>query len=276
MSSKKQILTAKSQLVDEPWLTIVTVVKDDEEGLSATANSISEQELDGVEWILVDGSSDAVERFWPKHLEAATCYICAPPRGIYQAMNLGLSKAKAPHVLFLNAGDVLADEGVLLAIRPWCQSNEGRWLYGNTELVDPTGQKRLAPRFDFFVEKRHCFRRGRFPQQPSTLYATAELLAIGGFDLGLTIAADYRAMLVLSNRQVPRFVNITITRFMLDGTSARNWRESLSQALEARREVYGLSGARSYLEWWMSRSLWMRSWLYRALPVFTKRVLRRS
>ena len=40
------------------WLSIVTVVKDDSEGFSRTARSLHGQNLDGVEWIVIDSSVD--------------------------------------------------------------------------------------------------------------------------------------------------------------------------------------------------------------------------
>ena len=39
-----------------PWLSIITVVKDDPEGFARTAESIAGQNLKGVEWVVIDGS----------------------------------------------------------------------------------------------------------------------------------------------------------------------------------------------------------------------------
>lgn len=266
-----------SQGVSKLWLTIITVVKDDQPGLMATAKSIAEQGLDGVQWVLIDGSSNPIEYEWPENLKAILSYFWVPPRGIYQAMNVGLSKARAPHLLYLNAGDILVGGDVVQSLRPWCQAVHEGWLYGRVELIDAKDRKRLASGFNFSEEERHRFRRGRFPQQPATVYATTELRSVGGFDDRFTIAADYLAMLVLSKRQHPQFVGVTITRFKLDGISSQDWRLSLAQAFKARCEVYGLDGVSRQFEWWLSRSVWMRSWLYRVLlKVSRQKMFRQS
>jgi hypothetical protein len=41
-----------------PWLSVITVVKDDAEGFARTAASLSQQNLEGVEYIVVDSSTD--------------------------------------------------------------------------------------------------------------------------------------------------------------------------------------------------------------------------
>jgi hypothetical protein len=42
-----------------PWLTVVTVVKDDPAGFAATVESLAAQDLSAVEYVVVDGSADS-------------------------------------------------------------------------------------------------------------------------------------------------------------------------------------------------------------------------
>ena len=44
-----------------PWLSVITVVKDDNAGLLATLASLKSQNLDGVEHVVVDSSAISEE-----------------------------------------------------------------------------------------------------------------------------------------------------------------------------------------------------------------------
>ena len=101
--------------VDAPWLTIVTVVKDDMEGFARTAGSLGGQSAVDFEWLVVDSSPDRdkVRREAIRILPGALAYEWVEPKGVYPAMNYGLTRARGRFTLFLNAGDVLADARVL-------------------------------------------------------------------------------------------------------------------------------------------------------------------
>ena len=98
-----------------PWLSVVTVVKDDSAGFAATRASLLGQDLDGVEWIVIDGSATAVEPDSPPDL--AVHYAWEPPAGVYAAMNSGLERAQGDYVYFLNAGDRLHASTTLRDVR---------------------------------------------------------------------------------------------------------------------------------------------------------------
>ena len=79
-----------------PWLSIVTVVKDEPEGLERTAESITRQQAfaepdPGFEWVIIDSSSSTIEasRLIAKYPNVASHYVWTPPAGVYPAMNAG-------------------------------------------------------------------------------------------------------------------------------------------------------------------------------------------
>ena len=91
-----------------PWLSIVTVVKDDQNGMHRTLKSLEEQDLHGTQYIVVD-SSEASEDLPTlfKNIPLKADYFWQQASGIYPAMNFGLSQALGRYVYFLNAGDEL-------------------------------------------------------------------------------------------------------------------------------------------------------------------------
>jgi glycosyltransferase involved in cell wall biosynthesis len=95
-------------------VSIVTIVLNDPSGFSKTARSIAGQNYKDVEWIVVDGgSADGTVAEIKKHERHIRHWISEHDNGLYDAMNKGLARASGDWVLFLNAGDVLADSSVL-------------------------------------------------------------------------------------------------------------------------------------------------------------------
>lgn len=258
-------LSASENEQPAPWLTIVTAVKDDRAGLSATAASIADQDLDDVEWIVVDSSDPPVTRIdAPAPLARISRLVSTPPQGVYAAMNAGLHEARGAFIMFANAGDRLASPRVLEAFRSAIVAQGPDWLYGRLILEDSHGRRRLSGEFSYPQEKRRRFRRGRFPWHPASIVRTRVLRSSGGFDEAYPIAADYRMMLALSERSDPVALATPVSVFRLDGVSARRWRESLRQAYRARCEVFELHGWRAAAEW------------VRSVPVFARSAASRS
>lgn len=93
-------------------ITIITVTKNDAEGLARTIASVQGQSRRVFEHLIVDGVSSDRSLDIIRAYAANSCvsWVSEPDRGVYDAMNKGLALAKGDYVLFLNAGDVLHDE----------------------------------------------------------------------------------------------------------------------------------------------------------------------
>ncbi len=96
---------------DEMFFSIVTVTYNNIAGLKATGGSIDAQSFKNYEWIVIDGGSKDGSADWLKGSGAS--YISEPDEGIYHAMNKGIKRTQGQYLLFLNAGDTLAEPGIL-------------------------------------------------------------------------------------------------------------------------------------------------------------------
>ena len=94
-----------------PWLTVITVVKDAPADLAGTLASVASQDLSGVEYLVIDGSNDraSVPELLQGFPALTASYVWREPSGIYPAMNEGLTLARGDYVYFANAGDVFFD-----------------------------------------------------------------------------------------------------------------------------------------------------------------------
>lgn len=98
--------------------TIVTVNRNNAEGLRATIESVLAQTCTDWEYVVVDGASDdgSVEVI-REYAARIAWWVSEPDGGIYPAMNKAIDHAHGDYTVFLNSGDRLPDSGTLESIR---------------------------------------------------------------------------------------------------------------------------------------------------------------
>ena len=234
----------------EIWLSIVTVVKDDPDGFVRTLESVRTQDLDGVEFCVIDGSADSStikNALSIEHL-ARQSYAWVAPSGIYPAMNAGIKQAEGDYVYFLNAGDSFANASVLKQLHLFINAQSPQWLFGPVDIVSADGSFVTTPLWNYTAEKRALFSRGYFPPHQGTIARRDLLEAIGGFDASYRIAADYAAFLKLSKVADPLVVDFVIAKFEEGGISSVKWQESFREFHRARRSILHPTGAAAWRE----------------------------
>lgn len=100
-----------------PLISVITVCYQAAEPLQKTILSVRQQYYQPLEFIVVDGgSTDGTRDIIARHQDIITRWVSEPDRGIYDAMNKGVSMATGEWVIFMNAGDTFAANDVLLKI----------------------------------------------------------------------------------------------------------------------------------------------------------------
>ena len=100
-----------------PLISVITVCYQAAEPLEKTILSVRQQYYQPLEFIVVDGgSTDGTRDIISRHQDIITRWVSEPDRGIYDAMNKGVSMATGEWVIFMNAGDTFAANDVLLRI----------------------------------------------------------------------------------------------------------------------------------------------------------------
>ncbi len=89
-----------------PLVTVITVVYNGVQHLEHTILSVLGQTYDNIEYIVIDGGStdgtlDIIKRFDDK----IAYWLSEPDKGIYDAMNKGISLSSGDWINFMNAGD---------------------------------------------------------------------------------------------------------------------------------------------------------------------------
>lgn len=100
-------------------ISVVTINRNNVDGLRKTIESVVSQTFRDFEYIVIDGASDdgSVEVI-KEFADRITYWVSEPDGGIYSAMNKGVRKAQGEYVLMLNSGDFLVDKSVFEKILP--------------------------------------------------------------------------------------------------------------------------------------------------------------
>ena len=240
-----------------PLLTVVSVVKDDEDGLSETWRSVESQSFSDYEFLIVTPGN---QKQLFAHLLGSSRKIrlCVDPgEGIYTAMNLGLDHARGDYVIFLNAGDVLVDSPrVLQMAMDEVASRNDPWLAFSYRIRSGNTSKtrikkgELAPWTFAFGLKRVLHQ--------ALIMRRSWLNKLGGFNIGYLIAGDYDLVLRgLSESNLPTST-LVLSEFQLGGVSSRN---PGVVRLEISRSQHDNLPASIY--WRVAQSLWNGYWFVR-------------
>ena len=138
-----------------PWLSVITVCFNAEALLPGTLASLRAQQVDGVEWVVVDGASRDGSLAW---LQAQQPHVLLsePDKGIYDAMNKAVQLAHGEWLYFLNAGDTFADAQVLADVKQALQAQPHAELAWGDVLYFGERGERLR-RFHWLTRQRLLF-----------------------------------------------------------------------------------------------------------------------
>ncbi len=104
----------KKGSAEDPLITVVTVVYNDEEHLEETVKSVINQDYRNVEYIVVDGGSkDGTLEVIKKYENAIDYWVSESDEGIYHAMNKGIDFGSGEWIVFMNSGDIFYSDDVL-------------------------------------------------------------------------------------------------------------------------------------------------------------------
>lgn len=182
--------------------SVITITKDDPQGLAATKASVEAQDFHDFEWILVDGNAQS-------------------DAGIYDAMNKGLARASGDYVIFMNGGDVFANPHVLGIIA----EREGDFIYG--DCLEDTHTKRAG----------HDITRGMFTHHQAMCYKRSVIGDLR-FDTRYKIAADYKFTAQFLARAATRdYIPLPLCVFETGGISQRRTQLGRREQHAIRRDL---------------------------------------
>jgi glycosyltransferase involved in cell wall biosynthesis len=134
----------KRSIENSCLVTVVTVVFNDAKHIEDTIKSVINQTYDNVEYLVIDGgSTDGTLDVFRKYDDQIDYWVSEYDKGIYEAMNKGISLATGGWLNFMNSGDKYFSSDVLMQIFGVSNFGNVDIIYGNNEVRYPN-KTRLA------------------------------------------------------------------------------------------------------------------------------------
>lgn len=229
-----------SSVVGPPVITVVTVAYQDLDAVRRTCSSLRSQRCtDPWQHVLVDGgSSDGTSEWYEGNRPVHTSQLISEPdRGIFHAMNKGLAAATGEFVVFLNAGDVYADDRSLQRACDRVRSEQIDWGYARARVVDAAGQD-VRPIVGTipYSSLKHRFGRSTICHQ-AVVMRSDFLRFMGGFQEAYGTAGDYHLLLRAAQSSSPRCWNSVDVHYEAGGVSDEAVQKHLWRRHRARADV---------------------------------------
>ena len=229
--------------MDNPKISVVTVVYNSAALIENTVKSIINQSYSHIEYIVVDGgSTDGTIDILNRYKKNISTLISEPDRGIYDAMNKGIRLATGDFVVFINSGDKFSSHDILEKIFSAQESSTADVIYGDTDITDGEG--------NIIHSRRHrppeslnwkSFKRGMLVCHQSFI---ARRSLVENYDLNYRYAADFdwcirilkKSKSVYNSRQV-------VSLFLEGGQTRKTIVPGLKERFRIMRQHYGLASA---------------------------------
>lgn len=200
-------------------LSIITINYNNKAGLQKTLESVLAQTCRDFEWIVIDGgSTDGSKDLIEQHQDAMAYWCSEPDRGVYHAMNKGITKATGEYCLFLNSGDYMCSREVLRTVFSECWRED--IIYGNVVTTDGKSETVLK---GFHSDSLLGVDLVKSTICHQTAFIRRDLFdKCGYYDESLSIVSDWKFffMAILIHKCSLKYVDLNIVYYDLSGFSS--------------------------------------------------------
>ena len=208
-------------MAQQQKLSVITVCFNEKE-IERTCRSIAGQSCQDFEWIVIDGgSTDGTLEILKRYQKRIDKLVSEPDNGIFDAMNKGIRLACGEWLIFMNGGDLFADEFVIGKFF----AEEARFLdagvvYGDYYRIYGDGRREYAAvdvkELDklFFYNNCICHQASFIRRKLFEKY--------GVYDDKHRIVSDWEKWIVFAEHKVVfRHINFAVADFYYTGISSQ-------------------------------------------------------
>lgn len=144
---------------DSPNISVISVVRNDKQGLARTIASVAMQNYTNYEYIVIDGnSSDGTDEVIKRNSLLIDQLVVEPDLGVYHAMNKGVKLAKGSWLIFMNAGDCFVEPNTLSCVAEQMADDVdviySDWIYAESQLRVKANIEKLNVRHQSVIYKK--------------------------------------------------------------------------------------------------------------------------
>lgn len=220
--------------------SIITAVYNNQEHILDALNSVDSQQGVEVEHIVmdscsIDGTTEKVKNYSSKKIS----HIIEKDKGIYDALNKGMRRARGEIIGILHSDDLFADNQVLKKVHELFLEGADV-VYADLDYVQRDNPQVIFRRWKSGLFNELQLRLGWVAPHPAVFISKQVYLKIGDYDQKYNISGDYDYILriLMKNKYKVSYLPETISKMRLGGESNRSWKHTL-RGSQQDREIAG-------------------------------------
>lgn len=219
-------------------ISVICAVFNREKTIKRALRSIKNQTHTDIECIVVDGaSSDNTLSIATDILGPDDIIISEADKGVYDALNKGLSLASGDVIAFLHSDDLFANDGVLKSIVDVFEGSNLQLVYGDVEFFAPGNPHRTIRYYKSKLFSKKNLSWGHMPAHPAMFFRKEIYRELEGFKTDYKIAADYEFLCRLTANRTftSQYLSKSLVRMQLGGLSTAGLKNMITLNKEVRR-----------------------------------------
>ena len=205
-------------------LSIITINRNNADGLKQTLVSVAEQICKDFEHIVIDGASTDNSVYIIKDFSHIAYYVSEPDNGIYDAMNKGIAMTTGDIVGIVNSDDFYVDEKIIEKTMYCFQEKNVDAVYGDLLYVNAEKTDKIQRYWKPGHYKKNAFLWGWMPPHPTFFVKNEVYKKYGNYNTNFRSAADYEFMLRVIHKEQIKLIYLPeiLVKMRTGGKSNKN------------------------------------------------------
>lgn len=226
--------------MNQPKLTVITVVYNNVQDIERTLLSVINQTYPFVEYVVIDGgSTDGTATIIQHYSDRISQWVSEPDEGIYDAMNKGLAMATGDYVLFMNSGDEIYGNNTVEQV--FATAPNAAIYYGETEMFNEKWESLGLRRHG--IPEKFTWRSFRYGMNISHQAIYVQRSIAAPYDLSYQLSADIDWVIRAAKKANPNQIINTrrlVAKYLVGGMSKKRHWQSLKERFMIFTRHYGL------------------------------------
>lgn len=241
-------------------ISLVTICFNSEATIRDTFDSVLAQTYDNIEYVIKDGlSKDStnkiIKEYLPKFKKKGieVNYVSNSDKGLYDAMNIGVSMCTGDIIGIINSDDIIHDKDAFKKIAKRFKEDKCDATYSDLYIMD---YETMSIPSRIFIAGKKSYKLGWYPPHP-TLYVRREVYEkYGNYDTKYRIAADYDFMVRIMKQGIKlSYIKEPLIYMRAGGTSTsslKSYKKSFDEAIDVLKKnkikcVYPVNFLRTFV-----------------------------
>jgi len=244
----------------QPLVTVITAIYNGQLHVEECLESVLHQDYPNIEHIVLDGgSNDGTVDVLRRYDDRIGFWNSEPDKGVYDAWNKGLSKARGEWICFLGVDDQLLPGAVSAYMKLAAANPQAEYLSSQVRWVHPSGYERIIGCPWAWPE----FSRRMYVAHVGSMHRRTLYDRLGIYDTSYRSAADYE--LLLRARGQLKATHMSITTAVMQAGGLSNSSVALAEEKRAKIAAGGRNKALAELEFRFAKAKFVLRPLRRAL-----------